>query len=487
MSLPCDPALKTWLEKCHVPAVPNHTELRKYATDYGNVSESERKRIRDISIMFGGAKERYNGCEESFNKACDLLSDYFSMLEEAKAASSAIDRSTTTKSVVAGCLRILASYFPFCAEAYRTLAFVFQEEGLYRIAIQCFNKSVECYRATNPELFEPDADIAWGYVEQRPYLRTLKARAMCFDQSGDYVEAKKQYESLLKLVPSNNLSDVRQLLFFLLLKMGDYKAAQVQAKQNKDDGADFHYGRLIIEYVKFTRGDKTEVELDRFLVKALDQNPLVPRLLMQAGPLPPRPSTVSRGGMREAICVAYNIKEAWDRTGGITDWLKSVKNRDGAKPPTSTELFELLKTRNIIIKTRDGTDMIVTTNVRGMFGRGLSDFCVPPGTKSHGEGQPLVMFRNEQDKTDWYTIRFDDIVEVPFWKAYSMYKQERPSDRGYCSFCYKSAKEDGVEISTCSKCGVADYCSRECQVKAWRGGDSKPPHKKECKRLCKKD
>ena len=46
----------------------------------------------------------------------------------------------------------------------------------------------------------------------------------------------------------------------------------------------------------------------------------------------------------------------------------------------------------------------------------------------------------------------------------------------YCANCSKEAKT-GEKFKQCSKCKAQWYCSKECQVEAWKAG-----HMKDCKR-----
>ena len=50
------------------------------------------------------------------------------------------------------------------------------------------------------------------------------------------------------------------------------------------------------------------------------------------------------------------------------------------------------------------------------------------------------------------------------------------SGQYFCGNCYKEA-EAGEKFKQCSKCRALWYCSKECQVEAWRAG-----HKQDCKR-----
>ena len=48
--------------------------------------------------------------------------------------------------------------------------------------------------------------------------------------------------------------------------------------------------------------------------------------------------------------------------------------------------------------------------------------------------------------------------------------------QSHCDNCSKEVKT-GEKFKQCSKCKAQWYCSKECQVEAWKAG-----HKKDCKR-----
>ena len=55
-------------------------------------------------------------------------------------------------------------------------------------------------------------------------------------------------------------------------------------------------------------------------------------------------------------------------------------------------------------------------------------------------------------------------------------KERESIGQRYCANCSKEAKT-GEKFKQCSKCKAQWYCSKECQVEAWKAG-----HKKDCKR-----
>ena len=60
--------------------------------------------------------------------------------------------------------------------------------------------------------------------------------------------------------------------------------------------------------------------------------------------------------------------------------------------------------------------------------------------------------------------------------AREMLKKFESSEQRFCAKCGKDV-QPGEKFKQCSKCKAQWYCSKECQVKAWKAG-----HKKDCKR-----
>ena len=61
--------------------------------------------------------------------------------------------------------------------------------------------------------------------------------------------------------------------------------------------------------------------------------------------------------------------------------------------------------------------------------------------------------------------------------AVEQLKQWEAHVQGKCAHCSKNAQAAQVKLKQCSKCKAQWYCSKECQIKAWKAG-----HKKDCKR-----
>ncbi|EJK62083.1 hypothetical protein THAOC_17319, partial [Thalassiosira oceanica] len=66
--------------------------------------------------------------------------------------------------------------------------------------------------------------------------------------------------------------------------------------------------------------------------------------------------------------------------------------------------------------------------------------------------------------------------DMGYGDARELLKQWETIGQSYCANCAKES-EPGEKFKQCSKCRAQWYCSKECQVEAWRAG-----HKQDCKR-----
>jgi tetratricopeptide (TPR) repeat protein len=286
---------RRWLEQQLIPPVPAKEVLSRYQVHFGG-TPAEQERIRSINGLFGGSGDRFNGKEEAFEEACDVLELYLE---------NGADPAEVTQEAVTSSISILNKMFPFCAEAYRTLAIVFQKEGLY-------DRAIECYAATDDEMVNETIYLEWGCIDHRPYLRTLHSNANCLESAGKLKKAKKMYQKLLRLNPNDNLG-CRYSLYFLHLRAGELNEAEVLSKARKADrNANFLWGDVILKYLHLQLGHFTEDKLLTQLALALDENQFVPGILLSTDPKPPLPSTITLGERDEALSIVHNMKEAWD-------------------------------------------------------------------------------------------------------------------------------------------------------------------------------
>jgi tetratricopeptide (TPR) repeat protein len=206
-------------------------------------------------MMFGGSLDQYTyymGKEEAYDEACDALGDYLDFINQLTASQdpSVMDRAETTKGVLLHCRVLITEDFPFCAEAYRTMAIIFSREGLHDQALQCCSSAaLVCHEATDPHLAQADDVIEWGEVDNWPFLRALNSQATCLEAAGKTKKAKKCLRKNMQLNPRDNIG-CRMQLFFLCLATDDLDVAEQMARDHKDENdATFLWGNVVLKFI----------------------------------------------------------------------------------------------------------------------------------------------------------------------------------------------------------------------------------------------
>lgn len=362
-------------------------------------------------------------------------------------------------------------------------------------AVQCGNLIwPELPQAAAAEVDDNDQDdemgnkISWYVVENRPFLRAYSGLALSLQEQGSIDAAMENYKFLLDVNPSDN-QGCRELLFQLLVQTGRFQEAEDIAgkySNTRDNCEDctFSYGFVLIDFQ--AQSDKLETTL----VKALGVNNLVPVLLLEQHPLPPRPSSVRPGSMSEAASYVHSALATWKRIPGALDWLAQLQVRGGEKPQDDgTILFKLLRKGALLIDVIDFTGrrqtkktMEVTLRLKKMSGTGLPDFVLPPGMKDHDPAK-IVCYATENETQDgdmgyFETLSYEHVTKVHFWDLLRHHGKLVNDRDHHCRNCFKVAQ------LCCTRCKYAWYCSPECQRKDWKHG-SLVPHKIMCPKYIK--
>jgi tetratricopeptide (TPR) repeat protein len=373
--------------------------------------------------------------------------------------------------------------FPFSVDAYNCIGGIFLHlwKDLKK-AEQAYTYSLECGRLLWPEL-QSQNEIEWGFIDNRPYLRTYHGLGVVMYTQGKIKEAVQHFRYLVRVNPNDN-QGARLLLFQALIDLGEYREAEAVAeKHSKGRNTNecfFAYGYVIMDFLRYKLGATEEKQPQETLVKALNINNIVPLLLLGDIPLPPLPDAVSPGSIEEASSYVHSASSSWNRTAGILDWLKELRSRDGPKPKDDgTMLFQLMAKGSVVVKLKPpGSHAEVTTQVANLSGRGLPTFHLPPGMKSHN---PSKMVCNSTsnfksggtfDDAKWINFSYDAVKQVYFWAMLKDSKVFKAGEKEqFCSNCYEPA------TLTCSRCKVEHYCSKECQKKHWKGEKYGASHK----------
>lgn len=129
--------------------------------------------------------------------------------------------------------------------------------------------------------FDPSFEVAWGYVPNRPYLRSLFAYGIWEFELGNFEVAKTQFQKLIKINPTDN-QGVRYLLVSTLLHLNLLEAAK-KVLETYPESDDAIYEYLSYQTEKMLRSSQgkllNEKQLEPIVEKLAKLNPLALYLL----------------------------------------------------------------------------------------------------------------------------------------------------------------------------------------------------------------
>jgi len=437
------------MENPPVPILPRASELRKYKT-------SPPDKFSPI-LRYDANEEQAIYCV--FNAVdAESVSDKFSQLRKALA------------------------YFPFSVEALNYWASLYvnpiSPPDLYK-AEKTYEMALTAIRLMRPVMVEQSL-IEWVHTEHRDFLITIYDLALIQYRLGKVDDAVEKFRFLLKVNPTD-IQGVGARLFNALIQTGDYKLAEEIAEKHsegrKSTQANFRYGFVIIDFLRFKLGVCSEPDLQETLLQAIMCNSYLPSLLLGDNPIPEKPDTEQEA---VAVCLVQDSKSSWERTPGLLEWLRKQPYFGGKKPnDDGSILFQLLNIGNIVVETHNEI-MALTSNVDNIPGKGRSDFCLAPGMKVHNQAKIVAYQNNSTNDCRFVSFSYDVVVAMPYWKILYTSKTFEKIAKSNCDQCHKPA------VLQCSRCKVTWYCSEACQKKHWKGkGEYAIPHKEMCRKFIK--
>ena len=206
---------------------------------------------------------------------------------------------------------------PLCADAHGMLAALSppgsdEELALWQRAVAAGTLAI------GKKGFEELAGEFWGWLETRPYMRSMFGLAVAEWRRGLREAAIARLQEMIRLNPNDN-QGVRDVLAFWLLECGQDAAFDALNAQYEDDwSALLIYAGTLAE---FRRSGESE-ESANALRRALMRNPLVPELLLGRRKRPERrAATYAMGSLEEAFYVVDEGEGAWRSTAGALEWL----------------------------------------------------------------------------------------------------------------------------------------------------------------------
>lgn len=167
---------------------------------------------------------------------------------------------------------------------------------------------------------EKNAQIMWGFLDNRPFLRTFQAIGTEMMKEKDYEKASKKFEFGINVNPDDN-QGMRYLLLECFFHLHDPVKALELIKKYKDDWSiDFEYGSVLANYQsgKLQKAEKS-------LRSAVSEFPFGAKEILKKRHKEPKNDGfgVVHGSEYEAYDYWMRTSQFWTETDGLVDFVRS--------------------------------------------------------------------------------------------------------------------------------------------------------------------
>ena len=147
--------------------------------------------------------------------------------------------------------------------------------------------------------FDPEPEITWGLVTNRPYMRAIFAFGIWLYEHEQFGKAAELFKRLLTINPTDN-QGARYVAISAFVYDGNYSKAK-RVLEEYEEGTDYDAPYLFLKWLVETERAEEEVDLE-FLHVAVQANPLVALLIEDDAPRLPYPvqASITPGSMEEA-------------------------------------------------------------------------------------------------------------------------------------------------------------------------------------------
>lgn len=135
-------------------------------------------------------------------------------------------------------LRAIIKQDPDFIDAYNSIGEDFLERDKPEKAREYYGKAYEIGKRAIPKEF--DGKMKWGFLENRPFLRTMSGLGRCYSELKRLDDAIELFEAILAYNPNDN-QGVRYLLGDLYLQKGKYDMADIYFMDNADHYPPYRY------------------------------------------------------------------------------------------------------------------------------------------------------------------------------------------------------------------------------------------------------
>jgi tetratricopeptide (TPR) repeat protein len=210
---------------------------------------------------------------------------------------------------------------PYHLDAYHHMALSRYRQGKLRVAQEFWEHAVEVGRRAFSMDFQLGRDrLPWGWLDNRPFLRSLDGLATVRKETGMFGDALWLYREAMLLNPDDNIG-ARYHIGEMLLDMGrDREYVSFSDKYSEGYFADLLYGRVLAFY---RLGEMKDAE--KALRTAKKDLPLVAKELTKKRHTRPdnwNERYISLRGEDQAYAYWQDCGKLWKKADGALEWLR---------------------------------------------------------------------------------------------------------------------------------------------------------------------
>lgn len=220
----------------------------------------------------------------------------------------------------------LIKRYPYHLDAYHHMALSKYRQGKILQGLPYWESALDFGRSAFSMEFQLGRDrLSWGWIDNRPFLRSLDGMAAAKKDTLSYGSALWLYRECLLLNPDDNLG-ARYNIGEILLKVGkDREFVDFSSKWGDAGFAEFLYGKVL---ALFRLGEN--VKARNALKEAVSYLPLVADELAKKRHVRPRDwdgHSYSLGGEDQAYAYWEDYGALWKKTEGVLDWMRQELKR----------------------------------------------------------------------------------------------------------------------------------------------------------------
>ncbi len=238
-----------------------------------------------------------------------------------------IDCMREDPAYVKNTLRDLIRAYPEHIDAYHHLALTWYWQGNLRKAAEVWRAGSEFALRCFPPNFSMQRDrVAWGFMENRPFLRLYQGHGLACLRLGQAREALEVFENLLRMNPNDNQGNRALAVECNFLLHNPAGVLGICDRYPEDALEQLVYGRALalFQLGRLPQAKKALREAVRFY-------PLISEELLKSRHHRPKgwsEERITMGGKDQAYSYWKEQGKFWEQTRGALAWLRATTGGD---------------------------------------------------------------------------------------------------------------------------------------------------------------